>query len=78
MPNLNLITHSLIPRSEAELVHNSVGDGNCGFRALAFELFGSEGLQYFLYGVGPGRAPEGGARGGGANRPAIYFSLQSQ
>ena len=33
----------MIPHSEVELVHNPIGDGNCGFRALAFELFGSEG-----------------------------------
>ena len=43
MQNFNLVTHSLIARSEIKLVHNPVGNGNCGFRALAFELFDPKG-----------------------------------
>ncbi|KAG2227155.1 hypothetical protein INT45_003885 [Circinella minor] len=41
VPNLNLVT-DLIPPFAVEAVHNPAADGNGGFRALAFELFGSE------------------------------------
>ena len=37
-----MVTNSLIPHSEVDRVHNPIGDGNCGFRALAAELFDSE------------------------------------
>ena len=37
-----MVTSSLIPRSEVNSVHNPIGDGNCGFRALAAELFDNE------------------------------------
>ncbi|KAG2215582.1 hypothetical protein INT45_006814 [Circinella minor] len=41
VPNLNLVTDLISPFA-VETVHNPAADGNCGFRALAFELFGSE------------------------------------
>ncbi|KAG2203440.1 hypothetical protein INT45_004821, partial [Circinella minor] len=41
VPNLNLVT-DLIPPFAVETVHNPAADGNYEFRALAFELFGSE------------------------------------
>ncbi|KAG2214028.1 hypothetical protein INT45_001991 [Circinella minor] len=38
-PNLNLVTDLISPFA-VETVHNPAADGNCGFRALAFKLFG--------------------------------------
>ena len=37
-----MVTNNLIPHLEVDEVYNPIGDGNCGFRALAVELFGDE------------------------------------
>ena len=37
-----MVTNRLIPRSEVDSVYNPIGDGNCGFRALAAKLFDNE------------------------------------
>ena len=41
VPNLNMVNDN-IPRNAVELVHNPSGDGNCGFRAIAFGLYANE------------------------------------
>ena len=44
VPGLNMVTNSLIPHFEVDRVHNPIRDGNCGFRALAAELFDNEDI----------------------------------
>ncbi|KAI9310055.1 hypothetical protein BX666DRAFT_2090648 [Dichotomocladium elegans] len=41
MSDLHLVT-DIIPRHTVDSVFNPLGDGNCGFRAIAFAVYGAE------------------------------------
>lgn len=43
IPNLQMVM-SIIPKNAVESVYNPAGDGNCGFRALAWATYGNEHL----------------------------------